>query len=145
MTPKEATITIENAIKEKAGNLEALELALSILNDTYQPDLTSLELSQAEADRLSAELNAKAEALRVEKAEKESQIARAEVAETKVAEREEAVAILSEEKVKLEKDVADLTLSKKTATDALANVVNVISDALVKVTPAVDVIEEPIP
>jgi chromosome segregation ATPase len=58
MDLQQAVQLLTTAIANNTNDVQALQLALSILNNTYSADLTSLATSKAEADKATADLSA---------------------------------------------------------------------------------------
>tara|TARA_R110000868_G_scaffold75379_3_gene217562 strand:+ start:10322 stop:10684 length:363 start_codon:yes stop_codon:yes gene_type:complete len=81
-----AKLTISNQITEKTKELEALQTALALLENTFSASFSSLETAQAEVATLAeekqkivADLKIKEEAVKTITAEKETVIAEKEV------------------------------------------------------------------
>jgi uncharacterized coiled-coil protein SlyX len=55
----QAKLTLNNLIKSQTDELQATQLALDVLNNTFKADFVSLENAQKEANDKAAEVNAK--------------------------------------------------------------------------------------
>ena len=58
MDLQQAVQLLTTAIGNNTNDVQALQLALSILNNTYSADLVALDAAKKEADDLSAQLSA---------------------------------------------------------------------------------------
>lgn len=107
MEIKIAKLTLEQAIASPStmqGSIPALQLALDLLNETFEADFISLETAQKEANDLAVSKN-KAEQ---EKLEALNLIARiTSETETVVEEKEKVIATITSEKEKAEAIIAE--------------------------------------
>ena len=111
MEIKIAKLTLEQAIASPStmqGSIPALELALDLLNETFEADFISLETAQKEANDLAVSKN-KAEQEKLEALNlKDSEIARiTSETETVVEEKEKVIADITSEKEKAEETIAE--------------------------------------
>jgi chromosome segregation ATPase len=111
MEIKIAKLTLEQAIASPStmqGSIPALQLALDLLNETFEADFISLETAQKEANDLAVSKN-KAEQEKLEALSlKDSEIARiTSETETVVEEKEKAIADITSEKEKAEATITE--------------------------------------
>ena len=121
-TIDQAVTTLKEAIASKSGNIDALKLALSILNNTYSADLASLDSVKAEADALSGQLSAE----KVKTVDLTSQVENLTPLVQQVADLTDQVKTLTDQNTSLSTAVSSVN-------DAISGVMTTVSDAMGKI------------
>ena len=127
--------TLENVVKSRIEDTNAIQLALDLLNEKFLADFSTLETAQKEADDNVAEVARQKNIV----AEKESIISSVNsVLDTTKAELDVTKVELEDKKVTLvitTKEKDDLQIKANKLEESVTNIVTVLTDSLEKVRP----------
>ena len=122
MDLQQAVQLLTTAIGNNTNDVQALQLALSILNNTYSADLVALDAAKKEADDLSAQLSAE----KVKTADLTSQVENLTPLVQQVADLTDQVKTLTDQNTSLSTAVSSVN-------DAISGVMTTVSDAMGKI------------
>lgn len=122
MDLQQAVQLLTTAIATESNDMQALQLALSILNNTYSADLVALDAAKKEADDLSAQLSAE----KVKTADLTSQVENLTPLVQQVADLTDQVKTLTDQNTSLSTAVSSVN-------DAISGVMTTVSDAMGKI------------
>ena len=122
MDLQQAVQLLTTAIGNNTNDVQALQLALSILNNTYSADLVALDAAKKEADDLSAQLSAE----KVKTADLTSQVEALTPLVQQVADLTDQVKTLTDQNTSLSTAVSSVN-------DAISGVMTTVSDAMGKI------------
>src|ERR1035437_7487178 len=130
MDIKTAEQVLTQAIDSQTNNVEVLKLALSIINDSYQVDLSAMESAKKEADQNASDLSAEKLKTTELVAQVETLTSQNTDLQSKLTDTTSMVADLTQQVGDLKNKNGTLSTAIGSVSDAIATVSTTVSDAV---------------